>query len=199
MARTRNQKHYDDARAVLLNVGVKLIRGESFKAVGINDVLKASGVPRGSFYHYFESKEAFGLEVAKFYHERQIAMAQEILGSGSQPPLARLSEFFTTACNDYIERGFVDGCLMCNLSTELADNNQAFQELLRIQWSELADEISNCLAQMDLSEIGLQNLTNDEAADWLLTTWSGALTRMKAEKSAAPLKLFQKIIFKIKD
>lgn len=199
MARTRNQKSYDDARTVLLSVGLRLIRSQSFKAVGINDVLKESGVPRGSFYHYFESKEVFGLEVAKFYHTQQIASAQKILSNSSQPPVMRLEEFFTTACNDYIRRGFADGCLMCNLSTELADTNQTFQKLLRSQWAELAGEISHCLAQIDSSEIGLKNLTNDEAADWLLNTWSGTLTRMKAEQSPAPLKLFQKTIFNMKD
>jgi len=199
MARVRNEKNYDNARADLLTVGLRLIRSQSFKAVGINDVLKESGVPRGSFYHYFESKEAFGLEVAKFYHAQQIGLAQEILSNSSQSPVIRLEEFFATACNDYIERGFVDGCLMCNLSTELADTNQAFQKLLSTQWAELAGEISQCLAQMDLSEVGLQNLSNDEAADWLLNTWSGALTRMKAEQSPAPLRLFQKTIFNIKD
>lgn len=199
MARTRNQKNYNDARIALLDVGLRLIRSESFKAVGINDVLKECGVPKGSFYHYFESKEAYGLAVAEFYHIQQIGSAREILGDISSPPLDRLQAFFATACDDYTERDFVDGCLMCNLSTELGDTNHAFQTLLHAQWAELASVISSCLAEMDLSEIGLKNLTNDEAADWLLNTWSGTLTRMKAEKSPAPLKLFQKTIFNIKD
>ena len=199
MVRTRNEKKYNDARSELLAVGLRLIRSESFKGVGINEFLKASGAPRGSFYHYFESKEAFGLEVARFYHAQQISSAKQILSDSSLPPVERLRAFFSAAGEDYANRDFADGCLMCNLSTELGDTNQAFQALLSTQWAELASVISGCLAQMDLAEIGLENLSNDEAADWLLNAWSGALSRMKAERSGLPLKLFQKTIFKFKD
>lgn len=198
MARIRNQGKYDDARSKLLEAGLRLIRSDSFNGVGINDVLKESNAPRGSFYHYFESKEAFGLAVAEYYHAQQMTAAQEILTDTSIPPLERLYAFFQNACDDYAKRDFADGCLMCNLSTELGDTNHAFQTLLGAQWTELATVISNCLAQMNLSDIGLESLSNNEAADWLLNAWSGALTRMKADRNDTPLRLFQKTIFKRK-
>ena len=55
MARIRNEEAYHDTRSKLLNVGMNLIRAGSYESVGINDVLRASGVPKGSFYHYFQS------------------------------------------------------------------------------------------------------------------------------------------------
>ncbi len=195
MARTRNIDNYDEARGRLLSIGMDLIRGESYAAIGINDVLKAADVPRGSFYHYFESKQAFGLQVAQHYHDAQLASAREVLRDDQRAPLECLQAFFRNAQADYAARGFGSGCLMCNLSTEMADRNDAFQLLLKSHWRELANEIADCIARLDRADIGLEALSDHEAADWLLNAWSGALTRMKAERSAVPLQLFQKSVF----
>lgn len=196
MARTRNIDSYDEARKRLLSIGVDLMRAESYAAIGINDVLKAAAVPRGSFYHYFESKQAFGLQVAQHYHDAQMNSARELLRDDGRPPLERLRAFFRNAQADYAARGFGSGCLMCNLSTEMADRDDAFQELLRGHWRELSDEIAGCIARLDRVDLGLEALSDQEAADWLLNAWSGALARMKAERSAAPLQLFEKSVFK---
>ncbi len=196
MARTRNIKNYDKAKTRLLAIGVELIRSNSFSAIGINDVLKKSDIPRGSFYHYFENKEAFGLEVAQFYHEQQMSAAKDILRDESISPFDRLKKFFRQARKEYSKRSFKDGCLMCNLSTELADTNNSFQAMLKIQWNELAAEIAHCIALMNKVDIGMAHLTNEEVADWLLNAWNGALARMKAERNDTPLRLFEKSIFK---
>lgn len=196
MARTRNNEAFAAAREDLLAVGERLIRSGSYDGVGINDILKASGVPKGSFYHYFESKEAYGLEVARFYHAQQMETARRTLRGDKPGPQERLHRFFSEALKDFAARDFADGCLMCNLSSELADGNGPFQALLKTQWRELSGEIAACLAQFDRAEIGLAHLTAQEAADWLLNAWSGALTRMKAERNAKPLRLFLKSIFR---
>jgi len=196
MARTRNIKNYDNAKSRLLAIGVELIRSDSFSAIGINDVLKKSEIPRGSFYHYFENKQAFGLEVAQFYHAQQMSDAQNILRNESITPLQRLKKFFRQARKAFSKRSFADGCLMCNLSTELADTNATFQTVLKTQWNELAAEIALCVAQMDKADIGMAHLTDKEVADWLLNAWGGALARMKAEGNDTPLQLFEKSIFK---
>ena len=65
MARTRNEKHYNDAREKLLMVGLNLFRMHSYFGVGISDLLREADIPKGSFYHYFSSKEEFGVEVSR--------------------------------------------------------------------------------------------------------------------------------------
>ena len=196
MARTRNEKAFKDTRSKLLNVGLNLIRSGSYESVGINEVLRTSGAPKGSFYHYFKSKEDFGLEVAKFYHAEQLESARVILGHSDRPALQRLHDFFQTAFDDFAKREFTQGCLMCNLSTELADEQPAFQNLLKGHWQALGEEIAACIADLDKSDIGLEHLSDAEAGDWLLNSWSGALTRMKAAGNGEPLHLFLKTTFK---
>ncbi len=196
MARPKNIAIYDDTKSKLLKTGVALIRAKSYASVGINDILTTSGVPRGSFYHYFKSKENFGLAVADFYHDAQLESAKSVLRDTSNPPITQLFTFFHQASAEFTQREYADGCLMCNLTAELADTNILFQKTLQRHWSELTAEIALCIEKIDLTLLCLEHLSHKEAADWLLNAWSGAVIRMKSERSNAPLALFQKTIFK---
>ena len=196
MARIKNQEAYDAARIRLLDVGEDVIRRTSFAETGINDILKEADIPKGSFYHYFESKDAFAIAVAEHYSNKQVEGARSILSDPRHPPLKRLKTFFETARKDMKQRGYGQGCLMCNLSTELADEKPEFQRELKQDWRDLSAEVTNCLRGTDLSPLGLAHLEAPEAADWLLNAWSGALTRMKANGDDGPLRLFMKTIFK---
>lgn len=195
MARIRNEEAYNDARGKLLDVGVQLIRSGSYESVGINDVLREGKVPKGSFYHYFDSKEDFGLEVARHYHAQLLEGARAVLLDPDVAPLERLKTFFLNAYDDFAAREFSQGCLMCNLTTELADEAPAFQEVLQANWNDVSAALAACIAELDRAEIGLSHLTDAEAADWLLNSWSGALTRMKATRDGKPLRLFIKSTF----
>jgi TetR/AcrR family transcriptional repressor of nem operon len=196
MARSRDEKSYTDTRTKLLDVGMNLIRAGSYASVGINDVLRASGTPKGSFYHYFQRKEMFGLEVAKHYYAELLESTKNDLQNSECTADVRLKAFFQTAHDDFEDRGFANGCLMCNLSTELANEYPDFQELLGNHWRAVSSEITNCIAELDKSDIGLEHLTDEEAGDWLLNSWSGALTRVKAVRDGEPLRLFLKTTFR---
>jgi len=195
MARTVNIKAYESARNNLLAIGVELVRKKSFSGIGITDILNSAGIPKGSFYHYFKSKEDFGLQLMEHYHAQQMELARRIMHDEALTPIERLRHFFNEAKKEFEHRNFQDGCLMCNLSTELADTHPTFQTLLKQQWHELTEELSICIAKIDRQQLGLHKLSNAEAASWLINSWAGALTRMKAEASVAPLALFEKSIF----
>ena len=196
MARPKNDRAHAESRTRLLEAGLQAFRATSYADTGINEVLDRASVPKGSFYHYFRSKTDFGIAVAEHYHDRQLAFARAALHPPSLPPLARVRAYFEAARADMTKRGFVEGCLMCNLTSELADAVPAFQAELECHWQALSAEIADQLAEADLSEINLGHLTAQEAADWLLNAWSGALTRMKATRDDTPLALFLRSIFK---
>ncbi|MEQ3747674.1 MAG: TetR/AcrR family transcriptional regulator [Henriciella sp.] len=196
MARTRNQQAYADTRERLIEAGLSLFRSRSFDGVGISEVLTKSAAPKGSFYHYFENKEDFGLAVSDAYHARQMEFAKNHLEHSTKPAFERLRDFFGGAMIDYKSRAFADGCLMCNLSTELADQNPKFQARLAGQWSELTGLIADQIDTQCLEQLGLPHLTDAEAADQLVNAWAGALTRMKADGNGGSLQLFMKTYFK---
>lgn len=186
-------------RERLLDAGEHAFRKASFSECGINDILSNSGVPKGSFYHHFTSKEAFGIAVADRYNKAQIAAACACLEDPSLPHIDRVRLFFEQARADMRNREFQQGCLMCNLSTELADERPAFQAALDTHWQGMTAVLAECLDNVELSEIRLEHLTPAQAADWLMNAWSGALTRMKASGNDEPLALFMRTIFKTKE
>ncbi len=195
MARIKDEKSFDEKRTRLLKLGVELIRVHSFQGIGINDILKLTGIPKGSFYHYFENKEAFGLEVAQYYHDEQIQSAKAILTDKNYSSASRIYQFFNSAAEQFQQREFKHGCLMCNLTTEIADENINFQMLLNQHWQELSAELAKCIENLGTKGFGLAHLSSTECADWLINSWSGSLTRMKASGDNKPLELFLKTIF----
>ncbi|MAI90127.1 TetR/AcrR family transcriptional regulator [Ponticaulis sp.] len=196
MARTRNDKTYNASYDRLIDTGLALFRRNGFEATGIGEILTETGLPKGSFYHYFASKEAYGLAVAEEYHQSQMAFANGILSDQTKAELDRLKQFFRAAHTVFESLEFSEGCLMCNLSNELGTQNDNFQSALSRFWRELSAEIEVCLTDKVRDELGLAHLSPQEGADALLNGWSGALTRMKAERSEAPLKLFMKTMIK---
>lgn len=196
MARPKNEAAYAQSRTKLLETGQHLFRTKSYADTGIAEVLSTANVPKGSFYHYFPTKEDFGIAVAQHYHDDQMATARRMLGDTDYVPLERLRRFFDKAASDMAGFGYAQGCLMCNLTTELADERPAFQAELDRQWRELVGELAICLMNADLNAIGLGHLTPQDAADWLMNCWSGALTRMKATRDRTPLYLFLNTVFK---
>ena len=172
MARRRNDAAYEQARTNLLEVGLALIRTRGFESTGLNDILKSAGLPKGSFYHYFANKEAFGIAVAEAYHQQQLAFASQTLRDNTQPPGTRLHRFFSTALQDFEQRQFKEGCLMCNLSTELGDTADVFRAALARHWDELAQELATCLLPEVRQALHLAHLTDKEAAD---TSWQGSV------------------------
>ncbi|MGQ8363677.1 TetR family transcriptional regulator [Glaciecola sp. 1036] len=196
MARVKNQQLYDSSKVNLLEVGESLIRQGSYAQVGINHILKAAKIPKGSFYHYFSSKHEFAMSVANHYHQKQLLYARTVFSDPNLTPIQRLKGFFEGATDEMKKRQYSQGCLMCNLTTEMADEDIDAQAILFQQWKELGAEIAPQLNQDILSHLNLIHLTKQEAADWLLNAWSGALTRMKAHGNDEPLQLFMKTIFK---
>ncbi len=133
--------------------------------------------------------------MAQFYHDDQIRSTRLVLTDENQGYAERLYQFFSNATKQFKEREFKHGCLMCNLSAELADENENFQMLLAGHWQELSTEIARCIKGLGTEQFGLAHLSSEECADWLINAWCGSLTRMKATGDSRPLQLFLKTIF----
>ena len=104
-----------DARELLMRAGLEVLTEKGFSATGIEEILSRVGVPKGSFYHYFDSKEAFGLELISRYGEFFAAKLDRHLTNRSLTPLARLYAFIDDAKSSMARFGYRRGCLIGNL------------------------------------------------------------------------------------
>lgn len=195
MARVRDENKFNQCREALLSVGQDLFINSSFNSVGLNDILKKSGIPKGSFYHYFDSKEDFGLQVIEHYHRQNSEQLSCLLADNTAAPYEQLKKFYQNTIDHFEEIGFCQGCLMANLSQELADVN----ENLRLKISELSnsivEQVASAVAEIGPSELNLGHLDSQEAAQVLMNSWQGAIMKMKLEKSKNSLDLFMKFFF----
>ena len=195
MARTRDEQKFNQCRESLLLVGQELFLKSSFNDVGLNDILKKSCVPKGSFYHYFESKEDFGLQVLGQYHRQNIEALAELLADESLTPYQQLKTFFENTMSHFGDIGYCQGCLMANLSQEVADVNENMRCKISELSTQMVDQVSACIERMEDNELNLAHLRPCEAAQIIMNSWQGAIMKMKLEKSREPLDIFMKFFF----
>ncbi len=196
MVRTRDEQKFQQCRESLLAVGQELFINSSFNSVGLNDILRTAGIPKGSFYHYFDSKEDFGVQVVEFYSQQGQQELAQVLADTSLTPYQQLKKFFADYVEHYGQIDYCQGCLMANLSQELADVNERLRQKISELSQGMVDQVASCLERLDPGELNLGGLTAQEAAQVLMNSWQGAIMKMKLEKSREPLDVFMKFFFR---
>src|ERR1700738_3884506 len=106
----------ETTKVILLEAGKRTFLEKGYNNSGIEAILQATGVPKGSFYHYFTSKEDFGLQVLDRFAERCDAEIERSLADPTLGPLERLRHHFETTCARLESQGCRNGCLIGNLS-----------------------------------------------------------------------------------
>jgi TetR/AcrR family transcriptional regulator, transcriptional repressor for nem operon len=184
-------------REHLLEVGLKQLRSTGYTATGVKEVLDLAKVPKGSFYHYFPSKEAFAGELLARYGEQEIRRAQRILGDTSIAPLKRLRAYFDELISVYGNKAEISGCLIGGLSLEVADHSPKLQVQLQSTYTAWQSAISEVLRQAVKAGELNASVKPDALAEFVLNSYEGALVRMKAEQSGRPLKNFLHFVFEV--
>lgn len=184
-----------DTKNQLLEKGLEIMTCKGFNNTGIQEVLDAVGVPKGSFYHFFKSKQDFGLQMIDHYAAQSREHLQSYLGDDQYPPLERLQRFFKSVQNQMEAADYTGGCLMGNMSQEMGDLCAAFEKKLARKWQASVAAIADCLIAARTEGSLKGDFDPDELADFLLNSWQGAMTRMKVMRCSEPLETFQKIVF----
>lgn len=191
----RGPKPNPSTRENLLRVGMRMFHEVGYAATGIKEITDAADVPKGSFYNHFESKEAFGKEVVDFYFGGGLDSLRELLGNRSVSPVERLRNFFDARMSGFIGNGYVRGCMMGNLSAEIADHSATIRGQLAVHFKTWSGLFEDCIAEAQKSGEIANRLPASLLAQFLLNSWEGALLRMRVEKSDAPMKEFIQVVF----
>jgi len=133
-----------ETKQQLLEEGMKMLLVRGYHDLGIAAVLDATGIPKGSFYHHFASKEDFGLQVIDLYMSEVHAGLAHFLGDESRPPLERVRAFFEATQDKYRGDGYL-GCLLGGLGQELSGVSDVFRRKVEWCFGEIAKGIAGCL------------------------------------------------------
>src|SRR4029079_13041520 len=107
-----------ETRSRLLEKGGDLVSTRGFNATGVQEITAAAGVPKGSFYNYFDSKEAFAVAVLTEYSEAVVAEYWAILNQHVTPAFARTARYFAGLADFHERRRYAVGCLIGNMALE---------------------------------------------------------------------------------
>lgn len=191
----RGPKPKPHTRDNLIKVGTEMLHTSGYTASGINDIVAAADVPKGSFYTYFDSKEDFGKAVIDFYFDSGIESLRQRLTNPDVPPLERLRAYFVDRTRSFKDLGYARGCMLGNFSLEVADQSPEIRERLAAHFDTWGALLAQCIAEAQGTGTVQCALPADLLAQFLLNSWEGALLRMRAEKSDRPLRQFTEVVF----
>jgi TetR/AcrR family transcriptional repressor of nem operon len=173
----------------------ELIGSQGYNATGIEAVLKLAGVPKGSFYYYFGSKEEFGLAVIEEFAGRFLARLDVFLSNEAITPLNRLQTFLEAGLERLSAHECAVGCLIGDLGQELAAQNERLRNRLDeilLSWRE---RFTACVREAQQAGEVPASLDPQATSGFILSGWEGAVLRAKVMKSPQPVQEFIDILF----
>ena len=185
-----------DTRSAIIAVGTELIARQGYNATGLDAILKQAGVPKGSFYHYFASKEEFGLAVIDRFAAAALERIDACLNDRSLSPLARIRTYLENSALRLEQDHCSKGCLAGNLGQELADQNEVFRQRLEEIFQAWQQAFAVCLAEAQTAGDLAADLDPAETAVFILAGHEGSLLRAKVMKSSQPLRAFIALLFR---
>ncbi len=188
----KDKQGYNETREALIQAGLESLTEKGFVSSSIDEVLKKVSIPKGSYYHYFPSKEEFGKELLDRYISFFADKLKRHLGNDALPPLERLESFVNSASNAVERYDFKRGCLVGNLGQEMSVIPESFRGRLKDGFKLWQDLVADCLKEAQKE--GKINAGSDchTLAEIFWTGWEGAVMRAKIDQSREPLLRFHR-------
>lgn len=176
----------DTTKDRMLDVGLIMLLRHGYNDLGIQAVLKETGMPKGSFYHHFASKEDFALQVVDRYMAEVHIGLDASLGDSTLVPLGRVRKFFESTRDKYREDGYL-GCMLGGLGQELSGVSPVFQEKIDACLSAISSRIADCMAQAQADGDLPPDADPRHMANLVVDCWEGAALRSRLRRDPAPL------------
>jgi len=175
-----------DIRQHILDTAKPIILGKGFSAVGLNELLNSAEVPKGSFYHYFKSKEYFGEALLDSYFEAYLVRLEVLLSAEGMNGAERLMSYWQrwleTQCGDDPETK----CMVVKLGGEVSDLSEPMRLALQRGTNQIISRLADGIAE-GIADGSLPNdLVAADTALVLYNQWLGAtvLTKIWRDQSA---------------
>ncbi|WP_339939521.1 TetR/AcrR family transcriptional regulator [Undibacterium luofuense] len=182
-----NRPAIQDTRERILATGECLILGKGFSAMGLSELLSAAAVPKGSFYHYFASKEAFGVALLERYFRDYQQKTAELFGDSELSAKQKLMLYF----DQWLSLADVPGCnklcLGVKLAAEVADLSDAMRQALSEGMALHCDQIAGVIRDAIQEGSVAANAEPSELASFLYSSWIGASILAKVRKDGHAL------------
>jgi TetR/AcrR family transcriptional regulator, transcriptional repressor for nem operon len=179
----------------ILEAGLKVMFRKGYVGAGVRDIVAEASAPQGSFTNHFRSKEEFAREVLDLYFDHTKLLVAEALEDRSLAPSERLRRYLDIVTDRLAAAEFRRGCLVGDFSLEAAPQSEMLRTRLIEFFAEWLSPFAACIAEgQETGEIA-RTFSPEDLADFLLSSWEGAILRMKVERNVEPLERFKRIVF----
>jgi TetR/AcrR family transcriptional repressor of nem operon len=176
-------------REHLIKTGQELIWSKGYDLCSIKDITNAAGLPKGSFYHYFESKEKFALEAMREFIESHPEKTTD-----HKFTLKTLEKLIDNRIDSIINIQFARECymsVMCHAYTEQEDD---FRQQVVASINQSNETMRSLLKELKAQGLLRENLDLEELEEFIDFSWRGARLKARILKSDQPLKVFKKYL-----
>jgi len=185
----------ESLRERILDAGLRVMFRTGYHGSGVREIMAEAAAPQGSFTNHFRSKEGFAGAVLDRYFAHVKDLVGQALDDRSLSPRQRLQRYLDLITERLEHDGFTRGCLIGDLSLEVAPESAALRSQLSGIFTEWRALFAVCIREGQLAGQIATDFTPEDLADFLLSSWEGAILRMKVERSAEPLERFKTIAF----
>lgn len=180
-----------DKHDLILAKGAQVMSRRGYHGTGVQEIVQAAGVPKGSFYHYFASKEDFAMQALDFLYGPRLQRYSEALLDSSLPACERILGYYRNLTGHFARQERVEyHCFIGSLSFEMAELSQPIggrvEDILQRSVQILAECLQEAERACELTDCG----DCQALAEFIANAWEGALMRMKVGGSVAPLNIF---------
>jgi TetR/AcrR family transcriptional repressor of nem operon len=176
-------KDTKQTRQHILDTGYKLIVSKGFSGVGLAEILQSAGVPKGSFYYYFKSKEQFGEEIITSYFREYLEALEDIFEPRGSSAYNRLMEYWQRWVETQSDECVDQKCLVVKLSAEVADLSEPMRLALLNGSSLVVKRIAQCIEQ-GIDDGSITKINARMTAELLYNMWLGATLMSKLQRNS---------------
>ena len=182
-------------RERILEAGLKVMFRKGYVGAGVRDIVAEAPAPQGSFTNHFRSKEEFAREVLDRYFDDLKGVVTAALQDSSRTPRQRLKHYLDIITDRLAKAEFSRGCLIGDFSLEAAPQSEMLRARLANIFIEWRTPFAACIAEGQGTGEIPATFAPEELAEFLLSSWEGAILRMKVERTADALNRFKRIVF----
>lgn len=182
----------------IIKKSIHVMFKNGYNGTSVKDLADAAGIPKGSLYNYFENKEDYAKEALYFYYKTMNKKQIDILNNKNLNPLDRVKDFYAAKIKKFEDESNCElGCFVGNLTQEMGGISELLSEATNEIHSDIADKIRSCLVEAIEKGDLVQFKDIDTLAEFIVSSWQGALLRIKVTKSRKILDDFYKILIEV--
>ncbi|MEH6447420.1 MAG: TetR family transcriptional regulator C-terminal domain-containing protein [Oleispira sp.] len=186
----------EQTREALIEAGIEHLSVHGYHGTGIKQILDEVNVPKGSFYNFFASKEAFVAELIGHYSQDLLnQLAVFMTGAGKDlSPIEQLRAIYLYSLERYASHGFKKSCLVGSMASEISSESEMCRLELERSMKKWLSFFSGIFEQGQKQGLVRDDMSSSDIAGLYWAAWEGALIKMKMSADTQPVKRIMELM-----